>query len=492
MDGNPDAVSAGRLTSQDADSLPLGRRLPDVREVLAREAFVILAVVGVVAVLAAALPRMVVPDTWLALVDGRWISAHGLPHHDAIAAWTRGETWIDQQWLAHLSLYALASLGGVKLVLAVAMLIDLAAIAVAAFAARKSGASPRSTALCLLAAFLVAPWLLQARTQTLALPLFVAVYALLAADARRPSNRVLLALPLLVVWANVHGSAALGVALTFLAGLIALGKRRLQGLVLAVGGPLCLLASPYGFGLVGYYRRMLIGSPLPHYVDEWAPTKLELDTLAFFVLAFTTVFLLARYARAVTLFERLALVALLLVGLLAGRNTGWLGLGFAVSGPLLLDALWPPAKTVDPALRRANVVLASVAIAIAALAVAVRLAQPETTLLAAWRTDGSAAAATAAGPRGLVLADDLHSDWLLWQRPELTGRVAYDVRFELLRESQLAALQRFRDGGGPKSFVAPYRVLTFGSRGDASSLAPGARTVYVSPSFVVVERRNNS
>ena len=77
---------------------------------------------GILATLAAALPRMVVPDTWLALVDGRWIAQHGLPHSDSIAVWTRGATWVDQQWLAHLSLYGIASAGGVKLVLAAALL----------------------------------------------------------------------------------------------------------------------------------------------------------------------------------------------------------------------------------------------------------------------------------------------------------------------------------------------------------------------------------
>ena len=167
-----------------------GGRLGALKNLLAEEAFVVLAIVGVVATLAAALPRMVVPDTWLALVDGRWIANHGLPHTDAIGLWTRGATWVDQQWLAHLALYGVARLGGVKLVLAAAVLIDVVAICIAAYAARRARASPRSTAICLLAAFLVAPWLLQARTQTLALPLFVAVYALLAADARHPTRRV--------------------------------------------------------------------------------------------------------------------------------------------------------------------------------------------------------------------------------------------------------------------------------------------------------------
>ena len=464
------------------------RRFEALRDFLGENGLVVVAIAGVVATLAAALPRMVVPDTWLALVDGRWIADHGLPHTDAMAVLTHGARWVDQQWLAHLTLYVIAQAGGVKLVLAVALLLDVLTVSIAAYAARTAGASPRSVALCLLVAFLVAPWLLQARTQTLALPLFVTVYALLAADARRPTRRVFLVLPLLVLWANVHGSAALGVALAFVAGLLAARRNPMRGLALAAAAPSCLLASPYGFDLVGYYRRMLIGSPLPHYIDEWAPTKLELDTAAFFVLAFAAVFLLARHARVVSPYERVALPALIAVGLLAGRNTGWLGLAFAVSGPILLDAAWRPARTIDARMQRVNVVVAAVAIGVATVAIALRLAQPGSTLLNAWPEAGAHAAATAAGPRGFVLADDLHSDWLLWKEPELTGRVAYDVRFELLRERQLAFLQSFRDGDGPRSFVAPYRTLTFGSLSDAANGARGGRAVYREAGFVVVER----
>jgi hypothetical protein len=47
------------------------------------------------------------------------------------------------------------------------------------------------------------------------------------------------------------------------------------------------------------------------------------------------------------------------------------------------------------------------------------------------------------------LSDDLHADWLLWERPELAGRVAYDVRFELLTRAQLARVVALERGGRP-------------------------------------------
>ena len=52
-----------------------------------------------------------------------------------------------------------------------------------------------------------------------------------------------------------------------------------------LAAPVTLLASPYGFSLVGYYHMMLIGSPLGSYVQEWGPTHLEAGTAPFFALA---------------------------------------------------------------------------------------------------------------------------------------------------------------------------------------------------------------
>src|SRR5205809_967223 len=89
----------------------------------------------------------------------------------------------------------------------------LALASTLALFARRAGASPRSVALVALLPLCVAPWVLQLRTQTLALPLFVAVYGLLAADSRRPSLRVWLVFPLLVLWGNLHGSVVLGAML---------------------------------------------------------------------------------------------------------------------------------------------------------------------------------------------------------------------------------------------------------------------------------------
>jgi hypothetical protein len=468
-----------------AVDLPLARRTTRpsaLRRLLEEECFVVLVVAVFLAAVARMLAGLVVQDTWLALVDGRWIAQHGLPHVDRMAVWTNGVRWIDQQWLAHLALYGLVRAGGMRLLLAVGLGLAFLALGLAAYAARRAGGSARSTALLVPVAIFCAPWLLQVRTQSFALPLFVAVYALLAADSRRPSRRVFLVLPLLVLWGNLHGSVALGAGLVAVHGVLAWRRRAL----LALLAPATLVVSPYGLHLVGYYKWMLVGSPLGDYVEEWKPATPSGITAVFFLVAFAAVFVLARHARAVSRFERAALPLLVLGGLLAVRNGVWLGLACAVSAPLILDAEWRPAIELTPPLRRLNAAMSSVAIAISTLIVAVTLAKPAASFERGWRSDGAAAAATAAGPAGRVLADDRHSDWLLWEHPELAGRLAYDVRFELFGRSRLAALQAFRNRGGPTALADGYRVLTFASLRDARRF--GGRIVYRSAGFVVVRQ----
>src|SRR5438477_6800149 len=171
-------------------------------------------------VMVASLRSSLLPDGWMALVSGREIAAHGLPSHETLTVWAHGRRWVDQQWLAQLLLYGLWRGGGLKLALFVHAALSVGAFAAAAVLARRLGASARSTtwiSLPVLVTFY--PGASVMRTQSFAYPLFVVVFWLLVTDARKPSRRVFAVLPLLAVWANLHGSVLLGAALVSLAGL---------------------------------------------------------------------------------------------------------------------------------------------------------------------------------------------------------------------------------------------------------------------------------
>ena len=109
----------------------------------------------------------------------------------------------------------------------------------------------------------------------LALPLYTGLLWLLATEARSPTRRVWLALPLLVIWANVHGSVALGALLVMLLGAYELvrsrGRSWLRSIALVVLAPLAILATPYGpVATARYYHLLLVDPPFAGRVTEWS------------------------------------------------------------------------------------------------------------------------------------------------------------------------------------------------------------------------------
>jgi len=419
---------------------PLARR---ARLVAESEALPIVVIAIWTSLLLVTMPFLVGQDTFLAFVDGRLVAQHGLPHADTLTYWSLGRPWTDQQWGAHLALYELARLGGVRLAAVVGVACVACALAIAATVARRLGASQRSVAVGLLLPVLGAPWLAQVRTQSLALAPFVLVYALLALDARRPGRRVLLVLPVLAVWANLHGTVVLAAGLTGLYALTLLRKRasRLRAGALLAGAPLCVVASPYGLGLVGYYHTMFVSAPLREYVSEWGPPTIGSASAIFFLSAFGLVALWARHGPVLTSFERWALPVLLFGALTAARNCVWFELAAAVSFPRLLDAAWPSRIALTAGVRRTNVALASLALAALVAVAATQLTRPASWVERGRSPAAAGAVAKAAGPDGIVLADEEHADWLLWQQPSLAGRIAYDVRFELFDRREMVAIR---------------------------------------------------
>jgi hypothetical protein len=473
------------MSSIDLPSRSNNARSAALLRLLVREFHLVLVLSILLTGIASLLSVFVVQDTWLALVDGRWIAQHGLPQIDKMTVWGHGAPWVDQQWLAHLALYEVVRAGGLRLLVVVGLALAFCALALAAFAGRRVGGSPPSVGLFLVLAIVSAPWALELRTQLFALPLFVAVYALLVADSRRPSPRVFLVLPLLVLWANLHGSVVLAAGLVTAHGLLSWRRRWL----LALLAPAAVLASPYGLQLVPYYHTMLVGSPVREYVLEWRPTTLRPVSVISFLLMFGAIVLLARQGSRLSLFERVALPLLVIAGLLAIRNGVWFGLACVVSLPVVLDQeLRPTLRSPSRTRTSLNAAIAGVAIVGAALTVALTVTQPASAF-APFPGNAAAAVARAAGPHGRVLADDEHSDWLLWMHPALVGRLAYDVRFELLSRGQSALLFGFRHYGAHPELARGFRVLTFGSLQEARPFLRRGRLAYRSAKFFMVVQR---
>src|SRR5262249_22298268 len=90
------------LRASAADSSVGRRYLGSSTAFLADHSLVLLMCVAFTVLLVDLLPHVMSTDGWLALLDGRSIVRHGLPHTNTMTLVARGHVWVDQQWLGQL------------------------------------------------------------------------------------------------------------------------------------------------------------------------------------------------------------------------------------------------------------------------------------------------------------------------------------------------------------------------------------------------------
>ncbi len=443
-------------------------------------------------------PALVVNDSWLNLMAGREVVENGLPSRDEITVYGLGATWTDQQWLAQIFMYGIYSLGGFALLSVATATFVVAAFSLAAAAARQLGAGARAIWVMFLPVLVAAPWAWSIRAQMLALPLYTGLLWLLASEARRPTRRIWLAFPLLVVWANVHGSVALGALLVMLLGAYELVARRgatwPRSLALLLLAPLAVLATPYGpVETARYYHLLLVDPPFAGRVTEWTWSDPAVDTMFFYALAALAVVLVWLGRRRLMLFD-IAVLALTFAGAVnAIRGIVWFALACMIFVPVAIGHKLESKSPGEP--RRGLNVGIAVGLTIAVLAVAGSLfLRDETWFEEYWPREAVEAVRAELEPEDRVFAPDRFSDWMLFKIPELRGRIAYDVRFELYDAAFYNDLQdyNFETGTSWKSFADGYRLVlvdeTTKSHTSDFLAEPGTRATYRDDEITLVVR----
>lgn len=216
------------------------------------------------------------PDSYWHVLVGKWIVANGFPRTDPFSFTVTGEPWIAKEWLSQIALAAAHTAGGWTGVVVLSAVAFALAFGLLAASLRRELA-PLPTLVFLAAAFMLAAPHALARPHIVALPVAVAWVAGLTASVDREAPPPWWLLPLMILWANLHGSVTLGLVLAAAVGLDAVasarrGRRQRTALLWIAFVALAAVAAcitPYGAEPLLVAVRILSFGPALSIIGEW-------------------------------------------------------------------------------------------------------------------------------------------------------------------------------------------------------------------------------
>jgi hypothetical protein len=323
-------------------------------------------------------------DVFWHLALGRDTLANGVPRVDTYSWTVLGQPISADQWLGQVLLAFAWQLGdwrGLVALRAVAVAVLVALIVYTAL--RERPGRPLVALLAALPAIALTRFAWSERPELFGFVCFAALILLLRAG-RSGADRALYLTPVLIlVWANLHGSFALGailIVLVALEGAFAEPSRRRTYAAAAAGSILATLATPAGIGSWTAPGFHLLNPP--RQIQEWSVPDVTTLSGAIFALAIFATFATALLARRRAPREAVVLVPVLFVSLIATRLTPLFAIAAApylaayggeavaeIAGllrvrlPRLSSAGAPPSRAVDGIV----LAVAAVVVAIAAL-----------------------------------------------------------------------------------------------------------------------------
>jgi hypothetical protein len=370
------------------------------------------------------------------------LDSGSIPTRDTFTFTASGASWVNQQWGAQVLLAVTYRLAGwTGLVLLRAVLVGLL-FGLLFLAFRWGGLNRRSAAWLAIGAFVVCAVALGLRPQLFGMVLFALALALVAGRRRYPAA-LWLVVPVVLVWANLHGSFFLGPLVTGLAGLQDRHDgvpRASRTLFVAVAAAIAACIGPFGPAVWAYAAGLSTNALITSRITEWQPTSLRsIPGILFFGSALLVVAVLARRHRAASWPDLVWLAVFFAIGAYAIRGVAWwpLAAGVVLAG-LIADG--GGRATIEPVERprRANTVIVAI-LAIAAIV-----------LIPAWRpldpALGAPAGVVGNAPPGItarlrmlaVPGDRLYNPqpWGSWFEFALPGLpVAIDSRIEVFPPS---------------------------------------------------------
>jgi hypothetical protein len=219
------------------------------------------------------------PDTYWHIATGKWMLAQqAFPRHDIFSHTAFGKPWVDMEWLSQIILFVTYNLFGWRgLVLLSGLVIGITFVFLYALLARELRATVALAASAISLLFASNHFL--ARPHLLTFPIIVVWTASLARASEEDRVPSVWLLPLMTLWANLHGGFTLGLLLAAGFGLEATiaapapqrGRTSLGWLGFWFGALLAGCITPYGYQYVLQTYHVLDLGDLLRQIGELRP-----------------------------------------------------------------------------------------------------------------------------------------------------------------------------------------------------------------------------
>lgn len=291
-------------------------------------------------------------DTLWHIKVGRWILENGIPYTDPFSWTMRGQEWFAHEWLWEASAaLVFDSFGSTGIWLFTCLWVIIFCGVLWALLNRYCSL-PRATLIYSIATVSSSIcW--NARPHPMAQALFALTMFILLSCRDKPRLLILLP-PVTLVWANMHGSAPLGVLLAAFFCLITCGRINLRGLIMnrlpagtsrllgiaTIASFIASLLNPHGIGLWLYMWYASRNPLITSYIAEWQSP--DFHNPAYLPIAILTVALIwllyfkrAESVNRVPLFELILACGFLFLTLQQKRHEPY----FYFTSALMLGAL---------------------------------------------------------------------------------------------------------------------------------------------------------
>jgi hypothetical protein len=225
------------------------------------------------------------PDTYWHITTGNWMLAnYQFPRHEIFSHSAFGRPWLDVEWLGQIILsltYDLLGWDGLVLLCGLALSLTFVLL----YKLLASNLRPTVALGATAVSYIFASPHFLARPHLLTYPIIVVWTASLARSSEENRRPGLWLLPLLVLWANLHGGFSIGLILAVGFGLesviVAPVAQRwrvaIEWLLFWLGALLVCCLTPYGYeSLVRTYLGIDLGELL-NYIGEWRPMNARDD-----------------------------------------------------------------------------------------------------------------------------------------------------------------------------------------------------------------------